>query len=293
MSSSSSEIFYGTTKCQKCGRNLAYWLSRDLYLCGVCSKKDEQRIQLTKDNKKKESLRKEEILAHQRTIERERQNNYNKGISGSLICTKMRMMKNPELKPGFLNIFPNFRHGKRADGLGFPSLSPMNIGPIRHNQPGLPEAKNLENFHQFNKVFQDEIDDDGNVKKLFFDRQLRAYNDSVPHRHKPNSKKKNVPLFSLWKNRDGTFTKLSYIESRQLYCHYYSEFVTQNPDFQNLKTMLKNGTSLNICGYDAFSIEKSAEECYLDPSRPFGHECVLYCLLINEYPWRKYRTLDF
>lgn len=293
MSSSSSEVFYGTIKCQKCNRNLAYWLSQTLYLCGVCSKKDEQRVQLTKNNNQRQLIRKNELLAHQKTIEIAINTNKYNGKPGTVICTKMRMMKNPELKSGFTNIFPNFRHGGRTDGFGFPSLSPMSIGPIKHNQPGLPDSKNLENFHQFNKVFPDEIDEKGQVMQLFFDRQLEAYNDSVPHRHKPNSRKKNVPVFSLWKDKKGKFVRLSYIESRQLYCHYYAESALQNPDFKTLQNMLANGYNLNICGYDAYDIDKPLEECYLDPTRPFGHECVLYCLLKNEYPWRKYQTLDF
>lgn len=293
MNSSETKVFYGTIKCQKCSRNLAYWLSQTSYLCGVCSKKDKQRVQLTKNKAEKQSFRNEELASHQKTIELAKESNKKNGKSGTLICSKMRMMKNPELYQGFINIFPNFRHGSRKDGIGLPSLSPMSIGPIKHNQPGLPECKNLENFHQFNKVFADEIDEKGNVTKLFFDRQLEAYNDPVPHRHKPNSKKKNAPVFSIWKDESGKLVRLSYIESRQLYCHYYAESVLQNSDFKNLQTMLENGYNLCIYGYDAYNIDKPLEECYLDPSRPFGHECVLYCLLKNEFPWRKYKTLKF
>ena len=42
--------------------------------------------------------------------------------------------------------------------------------------------------------------------------------------------------------------------------------------------------------------ELTIEDHYLDSSKPFGHELVLYTMLtINpeNYPWRKYKTEDF
>lgn len=58
--------------------------------------------------------------------------------------------------------------------------------------------------------------------------------------------------------------------------------------------MLNEGFNLNIVGYDAYQPTKTLEEHYLDDSKPFGHELVLYTLLsTTEYPWVKYTTLDF
>lgn len=41
--------------------------------------------------------------------------------------------------------------------------------------------------------------------------------------------------------------------------------------------------NLRICGYDAYEVKENMkieeyEECYLDISRPFGHELVLYTM---------------
>lgn len=69
------------------------------------------------------------------------------------MCSKMNMMKDIGFVTGYINIFPNFKHGNRRDGIGLPSLSPKSIGPVDHGQPGLPLALNLENFHQGNKVY--------------------------------------------------------------------------------------------------------------------------------------------
>ena len=63
-------------------------------------------------------------------------------------------MKPVELEHGYLNVFPNRRHSGRVDGYGCPELSPMVIGPIKHKMPGIPTATNIENFHQFAKVYE-------------------------------------------------------------------------------------------------------------------------------------------
>jgi hypothetical protein len=123
------------------------------------------------------------------------------------------------------------------------------------------------------------------------------YNDPIPYRHKPNIIKKiNVPLYSIWITKDGKKNKISYFESRQFYCNYYERATLLNPDFIGLKTLINSGYNLQIVGYDAYPISKSIEEHYLDISKPFGHELVLYTMLTCEpedYVWRKYKTYDF
>lgn len=116
------------------------------------------------------------------------------------------------------------------------------------------------------------------------------YNDHIPHRHKINVTGKTV--CSIYKDTDNKLIKLNYIESRQIYCFYYEQAVCKNPDFLKLKQMLEEGYSLAICGYDGYDVHTTLEESYLNPSKCFGHELVLYCMLKNEYPWHKYKTLD-
>ena len=224
-----------------------------------------------------------------------------KNKHGNVVCYKMKMMKDVEYKKGYLNIFPNYKHLNRKDGLGMPSLSPKAIGPIVHNQPNLPIAKNLENFHQGNKVFSDEVDENGNPTNAFFTTQKNMYNDEIPHRHKKNATKingqnKNIPLYSIWILQNGTKQRVLYFESRQFYSNYYERHVKNDANYLLLCDKIKNGYNLQICGYDAYIVEKTVEDHYLDISRPFGHELVLYTMLTHkesDYPWRKYKTYNF
>jgi hypothetical protein len=72
---------------------------------------------------------------------------------------------------------------------------------------------------------------------------------------------------------------------------------SKQSDFKKLQDLIKNGTNIQICGYDGRSIgHRSIEEEYLDPSKPFGHELVLATMLTEKpenYPWKKYKTFDF
>lgn len=279
--------------------NGAYYRIDDMLLCGVHSggKKKEKRVELPRHPDEKE-MKETERAQHSLECDQVASKNKEEGKKGCVTLYKMKMMKNPGFEKGVVNIFPNFKHANRNDGLGFPSLSPKSIGPVHHNQPGLPVALNLENFHQGNKVFPSEVDEKGEVKEEFFKVQREMYEDSVPHRHKEAARGKNVPLYSLWKDKHGMTHQISYFVSRQFYCVYYERATLDNPDFLKLKKMVEDGYSLRICGYDAYEVDKNRkiEDCYCDISRPFGHELVLYAMLTESeenWPWRKYKTFDF
>src|ERR1700747_2820319 len=95
----------------------------------------------------------------------------------------MKMMKLPETIKGYLNIFPNYLHANRKDGYGCATLSPKSIGPI--TAYGLPVAQNLENFHQFSKFYEFEVDPITNkIKPDAIQYRIKGFNDKVPHRHK-------------------------------------------------------------------------------------------------------------
>lgn len=255
--------------------------------------------------RKKLPKQRENVLAIQeerdKKIEEAAMRNQLAGRRGDVIVSKMRMMKRVDHREGYRSVFPNRQHGGRTDGLGVPSLSPMVLGPVHHPQPNLPVANNLENLHQFNKVFPSEVDKDNNPLPQFYETQRKAYEDDIPHRHK-ESATGNIPLYSIWRNEDGGETRLSYFESRQVYCHYYEKLAKQTDVFYDLCEMLAKGYNLNIIGYDGYPVEQQPREehyqclerCYRDISRPFGHELVLYTLLTEteeHYPWRRYTTL--
>jgi hypothetical protein len=289
---------YGEILCQKgeC-KNKAYYLCNGKYVCGVHSR-NKEREQLKKFSKKEERKIKEEKRDKEKgEIEEARLINIKESKVGQVICTKLRMMKAPEDIAGFIKIFPNFKHKNRSDGLGLPSLSPMSLGPVEHGQPGLPMAKNIENFFQQSKCFQEEVDEEGEPTKLFYRNRLKGYQDEVPHRHKyiGKEKNKNIPLYFVWVDKEEKEHHLDYITSRQFYCNFYERLAKEEPDYEKLRKLREKGYNLQIIGYDGRDVE-DLEEAYLDKSYPFGHELVLMSMLVLEekdYPWRKYKTFDF
>ena len=299
--SSVKKIYHGEVKCQsvvkstgKSCENGAYYRVGDSLRCGVHSRRCKDRSSLPKNpNATKNRIAK--LKKHFRGVRRAAKKR--NGQRGELTLQKLRMMRAPDLIPGVMNVFPNFKHGNRKDGIGCKTLSPKDIGPVKHGQPGLPDALSIENFHQFNKVFRSERGDDGNPTREFFVTQRKGYLDPIPHRHKISArgKNKNIPCFSVWVDKDGKKHHISYFESRQLYCTFYERAVTHLPEYKSLQKKLAGGMNLNIIGYDAYPCHADSgavERCYLDTSRPFGHELVLFTMLAGvEYPWRKYATL--
>jgi hypothetical protein len=146
--------YYGEHNCQSLKKskeacqNKAYYANLNQKLvCGVHSKEG-HRTDLPK-NPDQKMLAVKHLAEHHATVEEQAVKNRESCRRGHVICSKMQMMKAVDDHEGYLKIFPNFKHGNRADGMGLPSLSPMSLGPIHHGQPNLPPAKNLENFHQF------------------------------------------------------------------------------------------------------------------------------------------------
>lgn len=297
--------FYGETPCdftdRPC-RNKAYYEINHKCLCGVHSRRfKDTRISLPV-NPNKDQNRQTLLLDRQRHVEEVAALNRSQGRHGNLMLTKLFMMRDPEHHDGFLKVFPNFKHQNRADGFGCKSLSPKDLGPILHPQPHLPPALNLENFHQGNKVFESELNSQKEPSDDFFATQRQMYESPIPLRHKPQSQHKNIPCFSVWMDASRTMHKLTYLESRQFYCNYYQRLVEPLPDFQQLLQWLHAGYNLQIIGYDAYQprADQSLEDCYLDESRPFGHELVLYTMLMHHmqshpepYPWVKHKTFVF
>lgn len=305
--SNKSVIYYGEHKCQstyrngkECRNNAYYSIEKFLPVlstpttntflrCGLHSKK-ETRVDLPKDPNAREKALKR-IKDHATEVDRVAKINKTNNVKGKVVCSKLLIFKGFKSIPGYLNVFPNNKHQNRKDGFGCCSLSPMRLGPVIHNQPGLPDAKNIENFHQGNKCFPSEVDKKGDPKPEFYKTQIKIYEDYIPHRHKEAAKgikkKKNIPLFSIWKKKTGEEKRCTYIESRKYYCRYYEQLAKKTDDYRSLVKKINDGYNLNIIGYDAYSVTKSLKEHYLDDNKPFGHELVLYTLLTEkEYPWR-------
>ena len=310
------DVYYGERTCagiKKDGsgcNNKAYYLFNGIYVCGVHSKKD-SRVELSKNPDKGANKLKdiEEMKAAYLSSQRTNQLNKRKG---HVMCTKMSMMKEVNHTEGYLSVYPNKKHGNRKDGLGLPALSPMNLGPIDSKQPNLPISHNLENFWYASKLFPSQIlckkeshdDCDG---KCFRKYQIEMFTNSEAERHNKHSKengKKVFPLGWLWTESNGTTKLFKYVESRQFYCNYYERLVKKEDQFKKLINLMNDGMNLNIIGYDGINLNITLDDvkehlnaCYLDGSKPFGHELCLMTMLVFEdeedYPWRKHKTENF
>jgi len=305
--SKKSHIFYGDITCQgkvkatgKDCTNGAYYRQEKRYLCGIHSDK-KKRVILEKNTEAKNATRRDTLLTHEKSIRESAERNREQNKRGTVTCATMQMMKEVLLIEGYRNVFPNNKHQNRVDGFGCASLSPMRLGPVKHNEPGLPVALNIENYHQFSKVFANEVDQDGAPTQEFRERQRAAFLDPIPHRHKFDAsvmkklcdENRNQPLYSVHKTLEGEERRFTYVASRYFYCHFYEALAKQTEDFSKLRRYLEEGVNLRIVGYDGYQVSKDLYVHYIDPAKPFGHELVLYTLLVvqdpTQYPWNRYR----
>lgn len=301
---------YGESKCDaivvstgnQCTNN-AYYKQDRKYLCGIHS--DEKKRKILDKDKDKKKAKLALIEKHEKHLKKQAKKRQVKGIKGQVKCSGMRMMKEVPLIKDYRNIFPNNKHGNRCDGKGMPSLSPMRLGPVIHNELDLPIALNIENYHQFSKVWPNEVDDKGNPTQTFRERQIEGFQDPIPHRHKfstevmtqlrksVNGENRNQPLYSVHKTIDGEERRFTYVESRYFYCHFYEILAKETSDFAKLKSYLDKGINLLIVGFDGYEVINDLYTHYCDEKKPFGHELVLYSLLTiddpDNYPWNVYK----
>jgi hypothetical protein len=207
---------------------------------------------------------------------------------GDIRCGRLvGMYADPVLDPAARHYFPNRRATTRADGgLPVPTLSPMLLGPVP--MPNGDVALNIENAHQFRKVFASETDaakppvrvrhtiggscPEGCASDACGDSSVHpapsaamlvamraAFADPEPHRHKPaaanGQKKKNVPLYSLWVRADGETVYGDYLWSRQFYCTWYERLAPRTPAFRRLHSDVLDGYTICIWGYDGCDLE--------------------------------------
>ena len=297
-----TQVYYGEVGCSAtvkstgnpCSNKSYYITKKNELLCGVHSKNVTKDELPKRPESEKAQMKEDMMLKHQETVEHEAEKNRKAGLFGDVMLVKFMNRRAVQMIPGYLNVFPNNKHQNRSEGFGCASLSPMQLGPVDHGQPDCPPAKLLENFHQGNKVFSDEVDENNDPTDVFVTNRLKWYCDEVPHRHKVKGVK---PLFSIWTDRDGESYKIDYISSRQFYCTFYERLVKEKEDFRTLVELREEGVNLAIHGHDAAEMEMTAEgieRAYLDKRSQFGHEKCLAALLVldeKDYPWIKH--LDF
>lgn len=125
-------------------------------------------------------------------------------------------------------------------------------------------------------------DDDENENEN--EKKTAQVNASDPH------------TFSVWITPTGELKKMAYVKSRQIYCHAFELLVQREPDWIKLTNLIRDGTNICICGFDAQPLNRSSNVRYLDASRPFGHEDVIITMLLDPpetWPWKVHRTETF
>jgi hypothetical protein len=294
--------YYGESLCSKC-KNKAYYMVDGTLLCGVHSRNRDR--QTLPKNPNASEVRAALVAERHAFVERVAAENRKSNKNGSVIVSKLRMMKEPDHLDGFMKVFPNYKHKNRIDGWGIPELSPKALGPVQHIMPCLPPACSVENYHQFAKVLAYDLDVDGNILPESLVVRAKGYTSAEPYRHKyeypevvalAHSKgmvAKMPTLYSIFYNAHGVAKKYDYIECRFFYCFYYEKLARSTPEYKRLKKLVKHGYNIQIIGYDGYNITKPIMDHYLDPSQPFGHELVLYTMLTtpkSEYPWTIYRS---
>lgn len=315
---------HGEIKCQgktKTGvcRHGAYFKVTDSFgkvqfMCGVHSKgKGMKRTELTKMSKKEKEGKKTERVEEMIDLAVENIQSRDPGEhKWKLKLVKMGgLFPFVPLRPGWINIYPNFKRNWQGIGGNYPELSPMSLGPVVHGQPDVPDSKNIENFHQGSKFFSEKEDEESfkkNQKRMFLSRE--------PQRHKFKGLTKNIPDHFVWIDKNKKEHHLTYIESRQFYCNFYERLARKKKQYGCIQKMLSVGCYIQLCGPDAFSIDGIGEDVidmdqnelidniekeYLSPTVPFGHERVLFTMLIfdllkiadDQFPWRKHKTFEF
>lgn len=293
--------FSGEAPCEVCAKR-AYFRApveggRWALLCGRHAPREAREKLPKRPAAERRAKLAAELARHTAGVEAAR-----RATGGRVTLQRLRMLRQPALTAGAVIVLPNNRHGTHPmAAFDCSALSPMRLGPVEHGQPGLPPARNIENFHQGSKCFREEVDKEGNPTELFVRNRLRFYLDPEPHRHKYrglDTKNRNVPLFFVWRDRTGREHRLSYVESRQFYCEFYSRLAAARPEFGRLQGLLRDGYDVEICGYDAhpFDPTADAEHAYCDAALPFGHERVLAVMLVcrpSTWPWRRHKTFEF
>lgn len=252
---------------------------------------------------KKDIIIEEKLRFHKKSIEQSFLMNKNKNRRGVIMIRKLRNLKKPPLILGFANIYPNYNYIHNHNNINdpndefyYPSLSPKMIGPIYHNMPNLPRAINLENFWQFSKVWNFELDISTKMKELqpyYLKKRIEGYltEKCIGSKYtRKELKELNVsyePECAIYYNKYGQPIKYNYIQSRYFYCYYYQKMVIQNKDFNCLKEKLQNGYNFIIYGSNDYNPNIDYYKIYIDHSKPFKHEIILY-ILLNESDPEKY-----
>jgi hypothetical protein len=142
----------------------------------------------------------------------------------------------------------------------------------------------LEMWWQAAKVKPSEVGEGGVVLPCYFERRQQIFTKGQVKRRYFTG-----PIAGAVFGDDPKL--VDYLSSRVWYCKSYSQAVENLPAFKFLKAILQLGINLLLLGPDGHQLqpEETWEQAYSDPTKQFGHERVLACMLsIHDstlWPW--------
>ena len=252
---------------------------------------------------KADIIKQEKLRLYKESIQFAFINNQSQNKKGTIKFKKMPNNKKIPLTLGYINVVSNYNSKKLNQNyiLNYKSLSPTNLGPVNHNMPNLPPSLNLENFWNFSKVWHFELDPETDMNELqpvFFQKRIKGYLLEKPIKSKYTFDQIKAfdgpvnPECAIYYDKYGQPIKYDYIQSRYFYCHYYQQLVSQVREFNIIKKKLQMGYNIIIYSDKGFTENDKYYQMYVDPTKPFKHEMILYIMLKepnpDKYPWNIY-----
>lgn len=228
----------------------------------------------------------------------------NKKIDGTtkMVLGRFVSVRNPVVVDhlGAIPVFPNCKHGSfgrhyrttQCGGHGMCSLSPRladdGVQLCVRRGVHCEIFATVEAVMQAPKVYPDMLEK-GVLTSAAEDMKTTFRAANPAGRHLGGAARPNECLYSMLCGQ--TF---SYIEARYFYCRAYELSKESDVNFGHMRRMLQQGLDINIVGYDGpyeGATVESLSHRYEDPSRPFGHELVIYAMMTlgpEDRPWTLY-----
>lgn len=224
------------------------------------------------------------------------------GEKGRLACMKVSAMRMAPFRENFLNVMLVLDASRRRDGIDGSSLAPSNVGPVKHEQPGLPVARTLTGYVVGSEVWTCEMDLEQRTPTLhWYDLRADHYRSVIVRRPKyrllPQSNKIEYSVFLTLAGQERRFDA---VEARYFFCTAYADLIAQRPLFKKLRRWHADGVDLCFCGFEGTEVpwpttaDTLYREFYCNARVTFSCELTLLALLLcndthDELPWDRYR----
>jgi len=134
-------------------------------------------------------------------------------------------------------------------------LSPFFIGPC--TTPDGKESLNFENFWQFCKVYNVQLDQNNEPSADWFTWREEGFSSKKAVRH-PNKKldvsHADTSYVAWYDPATSTYSHLGYIEARKkIYFPFYASLIANSKAFATLKQIVDDGKKLALIDFDAYN----------------------------------------